>query len=287
MDRELVNKLVAEVVRRLAPKLGADGSRETILSVCTGCCGDVERAAEQMKNMVMTGFKLDLFFSETATDTYREIVLQLLDGLPQITMVDHPDWYRALNRADAVIVPVASMNTASKLSMLIADSVPSQLLLNAMTMVKPLFIARDGALSRQITSSNGSSVTGMTTPLMVALGERLAVIESYGAVLCDIAALSTTLELQLGEIQGVPQNMVSAGHIVSTVPGGGERTSQVMGSSRSIKHVKGRIIAASYVNLAAQGGYDLSYEPGGIITPMAKDLASQNGIRLIVRETTS
>lgn len=281
MDKELVNKLVVEVVRRLAPKLGADGSRETILSVCTGCCGDVERAAEQMKNLVMTGFKLDLFFSETVADTYRNIVLQLLDGLPQITMVGHPDWYRALNRAEAVIVPVASMNTISKLSMLIADSVHSQLLLNAMTMGKPLFIARDGALFRQITSNNGSSVMGMATPLMVALGERLAVIENYGAVLCDIEALSTTLELQLRETQGVPQNMVSA------APGGGKRTSQMMGSSRSIKHVKGRILAASHVNLAALGGYDLSYGPGGIITPMAKDLACQNGVRLIVRETTS
>ncbi|WP_319548968.1 flavoprotein [Desulfogranum marinum] len=275
MENDFINKLVIEVVSRLAQKMGADGSRQTILAVCTGCNGNVERAVDQLRHMVMKGFKLNLFFSANAGNTYRNTVENQLKGLPYVQTVNPGQWgqcHDEFNKAEGVVVPIASINTLSKLSMLMADTPHEHLLLNAVTIGKPLIIAGDGGLF-------GSRIR---KPLVDALGVRLASIQEYGAVVCEMRALAITLESCFDNQQNVdtqqtilPEQVLS-GPPVPNNPALSDRRS----SGKPKKHLKGRVVTASHINFAVQNGYDLVCADGVIVTPMAKDMAAQKGVKI-------
>ncbi len=274
MDDERIERLVVAVVERLARKLGADGGRERIVSVFSGCTADVENAAAQVRRLVMKGFNLNLLFSDAAEDSYRETALGMLEGFPNIGTVEPAGWYRELTRADAVIAPVASLNTVTRLSMLMADTPHTQLLLGAMTMGKPLIIARDGAFPAGMPLSGG-----MGENLRAALAERLALIGGFGAVLCDMNALGATLESRFKE-EIREEHEKRLPRQIPSIPSGPTGNPGGMGPGRPRRHLGGRVLSASHVNLAARGGYDLTYGAGGIVTPMARDLASRNGVAL-------
>lgn len=273
MDNELINRLVAKVILRLLPQMGADGSRGSIVVICTGCTGDVDDAVNQLRNLVIKGFKLKLKFSETARQTYREKVTQGLNGFPHISLLNSIHWFEEMKEAEAVIVPLVSVNTVSRIALLMADSEHTQLMLNAMAMGKPLVIAQETLLSNcHAKSSQNKTVNATDTKLQTAIKERLSTVQSFGAVVCEIRQLSKTLESLLGE-KDRDTNELCQSSEESQV------TIKVQKNGRVRKHINDQVITASHVRLAAQGGFDLSYDKGGIITPMAKDLAGSKGIR--------
>lgn len=279
MDNEFISRLVAKVVRRLATRLGADGSRGVIVCVFTGCSDGVDNAVTQMRNLIMKGFKLNLLFSENARQTYRKSIIQGLDGFPHVASVNSSSWYEDLNRADAVIAPITSLNTVSRLSMLMADSVHTQFMLNAMTMGKLLIISQSDILPQHLKGSKKSRRPfAKGASLLTALDERLANIENYGGVLCDISELSSTLLSYIGEKER-DESVIAQSKQVSELSHPSGNNSTIPSSTRT-KHVTEKVITASFINLAANGKYDLSFNTGVIITPMAKDLASRKGVTL-------
>lgn len=274
MEKDIINKLVIEVVSRLARKMGADGSRQTLLTVCTGCNGNVEGAVDQLRHLVMKGFKLNLFFSANAGNTYRDTVENQLKGFPYIQTVNPGEWgqcHDEFNKAEGVIVPLASMNTLSKLSMLMADTPHEHLLLNAITMGKPLIIAGDGGLLGP----------GIRKPLVDALGARLTSIAQYGAVICEMTALGITLESCFENDMSVTQQGILPEQVLSCPPVPNKPSlSDRSSSGKPRKRLKGRVLTASHINFAVQNGCDLVCEYGVVITPMAKDMAAQKGVKI-------
>lgn len=284
MDRILIDRLVAKVVRRLAVKLGADGNRGDIVCVFSGCNGNVENAVEQMRSLIMKGFKLKLLFSENARKTYSKNIILGLDGFPHITNVDPGNWYETLNDVDIVIAPIVSLNTVSKLSMLMADSVHTQVMLNATSMGIPLLISQTDILAGSTQVINTSRRQAIKRPgLFGAIEERLAVIESYGNILCDITELNRILEQTLGnnfgdKNRGEKENGVAEVDPESPTSPGRKSSEIVISKGRKIKHLTERVITGSCINLADRGGYDISFDSGAILTPTAKDLAAQKGV---------
>ena len=60
-------------------------------------------------------------------------------------MLEPATWLKALKKARAVAVPMLSLNTLSKLSMLLADNTATNIVLHALLMGKPVVAARNGA----------------------------------------------------------------------------------------------------------------------------------------------
>lgn len=271
MDSELINRLVLQVVGRIARKLGADGSRQNLLVVFTGCSGDVAGAVDIVKKLLMKGYRLPLFFSSTAGNSYRESVEKQLEGLPFIQTVNTGQWSQwtdELGCADGVLVPLVSVNTLSRLSLLMADAPHTHLLLNAITEGKPVVLV-----------SNTSTVSASPSRhLKEAMQQRLSTVEQYGAAVCESSQVISRFETYFPTSSNqTAQN--SLPELASAPPS--ESTTPLYSQdplTKPTRRLSGRVLTATAVTQAARGGYDLECEQGVIITPMAKDLVRLNRV---------
>lgn len=264
MKDEQVQRLVAEVIARLAVRLGADGRRGLLIGVCTGATVDLGQAAGQLRNLIWQGHRLRLCFSKAAEGLCGQVIEEQLAGLPHVARIDPAQWLKTLQEARAVVVPLLSVNTLSKLALLLADNLPTNLILHALFMGKPVIIARNGADRRQPGRRRLQFDKGNRT-LQGALLERLDTIGSYGCTLTDTGQLSATVTTLLGEsLAGKPQAKVS---------------SYIQDSSAPAAEYK--VVTAARVAHAHRQGENLRIAPGMLVTPLARELASRLGVDLL------
>ena len=70
MTREEVPGLVAEVVSRLAPRLGADGRRGRLVVAFSGATASLPETVGQCRLLVLDGYRLRLAFSPAAEQLF-------------------------------------------------------------------------------------------------------------------------------------------------------------------------------------------------------------------------
>ncbi len=261
MSEELIETLVAEVLQRLLPRLGANGERGTVIAVFTGATCAFSEAVRQVQSLVIQGFRVRLAFSEMAEHLYGELVRKQLAGFPFVDPIA-PRWLRPLTESRAVIVPLLSVNTLSKLSLLIADSVTSNLILHGLFLGKPVILAHNGVDPsdpgrRELGFDRGQSA------LTEAIRERMRTVAGYGCVLADVGELTAALEVALAEKEtGRPNNLAIPGRLLPALPN------------------KGKILTSADVVQAHQLGVELMLAQNAVVTPLARDLAARYGIRL-------
>ena len=83
-------------------------------------------------------------FSRGADTLYAKYLWGELEGFPHVMAFNEAEWLHNLKDAKAVVVPVLSLNTLSKLSLLLADNFTSNVLLHALFAGKPVVMARNG-----------------------------------------------------------------------------------------------------------------------------------------------
>lgn len=276
MDKAFINKLVIQVVSRIAKQLGADGSRQTVLIVCSGCGGNVEHAAELIKSLVMKGYRTPLFFSQTAGNSYRSVLEGQLAGLPFCETVNSgqwSEWTDELQAADALLVPLLSMNTLSRLALLMADAPHTHLLLNALTQGKPVVIIRD----------NGLLPSAAPSLLVQEATQRLKTVEQCGARVSNLNQGVRAVDKVFGaagqqqKVHTLPEKAPADVHGATL-----SVTSDITGEKPARMH-PGRVLTGVAVSHAAQAGYDLVCEQGVVITPTAKDLLTQKRVQVLMR----
>ncbi len=260
MNEAQVQHLVAEVIARLAARLGADGRHGLLVGVCTGATVELEQAIGQLGNLLWQGYRLRLAFTRAAEGLYGELVRERLAGLPHVERLDARQWLPALQEARAVVVPLLSVNTLSKLSLLLADNLPTNLILHALFMGKPVIVARDGADPlvsgrRELGFHKGNQT------LQAALTERLATLSSYGCTLTSAGELSATVTALLG-------------CFASTTP-------QTYVCKPPAQAAAGKVVTAGQVALAHRQGTNLRVARRGLVTPLARELASRLGVDLL------
>ena len=145
MSEEQIQGLVARVIQRLAERLGALGDKGRVVVVFTAASVEFREAIQQVRNLIMDGFRVQLVFSPAAEHLISRPVREQLDIFPYVSMVEPATWLSVLKDARAVVVPLLSLNTLSKLSMVIADNTATNIILHALLMGKPVVIARNGA----------------------------------------------------------------------------------------------------------------------------------------------
>jgi len=268
MDRHLISKLAVEVIKKLVLRFAGDGRKGGLLAVFSGVNANIESLSDQLMKFILSGYRLDLLFSETASETYKKTVVRALDGFPNVRILKDSEIYAALNTAEAVIAPVVGIDTLSQLSLLVADTPHSQLLLNAITMGKPVIIALDDVLSNTKLMSCG---------LTEALDTRLKTIESYGAITCALTEMGTLVDSQI-ILHRKSSDLV-------TLDNKQWGTTHDVQAGKPCRYITDKVLTASHVNSAFLEGFDLRHGPDVIVTPMARDLARQKFVDLSVKSS--
>lgn len=264
MNDQLVKEIVARVIGRVAMQVGANGSRGTIVAIFSGATVGLTEGFHQIRLLLLDGFRVKLILSDAAADLYGPLLMSQLDGFPHWQLLEADNWFAALTQSQAVIVPSLSINTLSKLSLLIADNLVTNLTMHSLLLNKPLILARNGAdPDKRRQAGMGAE---QTPALKQAIHERMQTIESYGARLVDVMHLRDTINSCL-DSQGKKSVKTS--------------TQKRLPTNRAVISVQGRMVTAGHVRKAHQMDADLKLAPGVMTTPLAMDLASQYGVNLI------
>ena len=70
---EQIRQVVAEVLKRLLPQIGADAERGTVIAVFCGATLDYDGAVQQIRSLVLQGYRVQILFSHRAEVLYGNI----------------------------------------------------------------------------------------------------------------------------------------------------------------------------------------------------------------------
>ncbi|MDR3554551.1 MAG: flavoprotein [Syntrophobacteraceae bacterium] len=261
MDDELVRKLASEVIRRLVSRQG--GGRGTLVLVFTGATIGFNKAVEQVRGLAFDGWRLSLVLSEAAENIYGRALSEQMADLPLISRVQPGKWLPLLVEAKAVVVPLMSVNTLSKIAMLTADTTAGNVILHALFMGKKVIAARDGADP----AGKGRKTVGLnrgSPALQRALAERLMMVEEFGCLLVESADLRNTVNCAL---------------LTDNAPA--ERESIAKGPERPLVSCPGSVVTAADIRHAQSLGADLQLSRASRVTPLARELAVRYGVGLV------
>jgi len=266
MNDEHVQEIVFEVISRLAARLGADGSRGTVIVVFTGATVAFGEAIQQVRVLILDGYRIQLVFSQAAEQLFARAVTDELRGFPHVNSMEPIKWLSALKETCAVVVPLLSVNTVSKLSMLIADNLATNLILHALFIGKTVVASQNGADP----TGRGREELGFaqgTPALRDALTQRLRTLTDYGCHLTDVKGLRDSLNSIISESKGP----------IAVPP------DQTSNSPHSTFSHSEKMVTATDIRWAYRLGENLNISPGTLITPLARDLAIQYGVALLER----
>jgi len=263
MNDKQVQQIVAEVLKRLAVHMGASGERGDVIVVFTGATAGFMEAIQQVRSLVVKGFRARLVFSRAAELLCGPVIWRELEGFPQIMAFDDSKWLSNLKSAKAVVVPLLSVDTLSKLSLLIADNLASNLLLHALFTGAPLILAQNG-----VDPSDQGRVElhfDQCGPVLAsAIRERMEVVRSYGCEVVDVSRLSLAVDAALQRkpaIAGISRKANGA-------------------AKPAIAVQPGKIITAADVLQAQHLGVPIRLRDSSVVTPLARELALKHGVSL-------
>ena len=268
IEEKELQRLVAEVISRLIARLGAHGRRGTLIAVFTGATVGFQGAVQLVRNLILDGFRMQLAFSPAAERLYGQVVRDQLAGFPHLEAVPESGWLLALKKADVVVVPLLSVNSLSKLALLIADNLSSNVLLHALFTGKVVVAATNGVDP----DGSGRAEMGFTreaSGLRAALRQRLQTVADYGCRLADIS-----------EVRGIVAS-VTAGNAGAPQTYGEPPASRVPEALAS----EGRLITAGDIRRAHHLGQGVRLAGRALITPLARELAARYGVDILEHES--
>lgn len=247
-ENALVEKIVAEVLRRLA----ARGKRALAL-FCGGTIGAPEGLAE-VKKLQNAGFTVRAVLTPRAEWILgRDWLRRELGDIEIVTEADRKAPSALLKDTDLTLVPVFTLNTAAKVAHGIADTLVATLIMDSLLTGRPVFAARDACdPANPMRAKLGMDKAAPAyRALLTGNLERLA---EFGVRLIGVTELAATV---LGETR--PKEVVP--ETVSTT-------------------FTGRVL--SRTDVATFEGSVLKVSAGTLVTPLARDLARERGIEIVV-----
>ncbi|MBM9615115.1 hypothetical protein JWJ90_12585 [Desulfobulbus rhabdoformis] len=265
-NEQQIEQLVTEIFRRLALRLGGDGHRGPLLTLFSGATVGLPQAIEQLRWCSLQGFCQQLCFSAAAEAIYGKKVREQLQGFPNISELDEANWLGALTEAKAVLVPMLSLNTASKVALLVADSMPSNLILHGISLGKPVVAASNGADPSGFHWARRAEKLPVAPAFTQAIQERLQTLHDYGCLLTDVATLgSALLKTTSPESDAVPPPRPS--EPIAPTP-----TTPVQ--------ISGHLVSTGHIRQAHRLGVDILLRHDSVVTPLAKEMAASLGVKL-------
>ena len=96
MSDERIQQVVVEVLKRLLPHIGATGDRGSVIVVFTGATIGYNEAIEQVRALIMNGYRVQLVFSRGAEVLYAKFLWDQLEGFPYVTPMEESKWLHTL-----------------------------------------------------------------------------------------------------------------------------------------------------------------------------------------------
>ena len=262
---EPIKSWVAEIINRIAKRLGATGVRGELLVVFSGATVGLDEAVNQVRRLILDGYRIRTAFSDNAQNLIGPLIDDQLLGFPFVRKLLGSDWYSALSETRAVVVPALSLNTAAKVSSLIGDTLPTTIMLHAMAASKPLIVAVNGA-DPDNRHWRGSD-PGTAPAFRRAAHLHLKTLEDYGCRLTDVNRLRAEVNRLFFVSKPHPPTLA--------------QTDAPNGTANQVLNVGQRIVTAAHICQARNRGMALRFAKGAIVTPLARDMAMSAGVKLI------
>ncbi len=257
-DEELVRRVVAEVLRRLGHPVQAPD----ILVLLTGGTIGWPRAREGLRALAAEGITFRMACSRAAARIHkREELLELCPSGYIVQEDGEQGAWHLLQEIRGVLVPVLTRKTAARVAMLDFAGLIPNLILEALMRGLPVVAARDAADPDH--PEWRSVLGGEAHPgLAAALRENLRRVEALGVRLVAAADLGAAAR----ETLGLGRAAALKAHHPSAAP------------------VARGVITAAEILAAAREGREIRLGPGVLVTPLARDVATEHGVRLLETE---
>lgn len=171
MDESLIKKITQETIERMKNRRA---SIKKVLLIVMGGDREVDESLNQVKNIAGTGLELNAYLTKAAQRIIGTEKIRAC-GISRI-ISDNELWDRnIIDSIDAVIVPVLTLNGASKIANMVADNPVSNIILLAFRHGKKVIIAKDAIICC------GAPEPPAVSAYMRKINEILNMISSYGA----------------------------------------------------------------------------------------------------------
>jgi len=273
MSPELLSELVQRVLYLIAQRLNEQKQQdEYVVAVFTGATAGFKEALSGLEQLMMSGIQVRIVLSDSAQCIYGNRIQERLLPWPTASLMDGESWFCDLKAAKGVVVPMLSVSALSKVCGLIADTLTTNLILQALFMGKPVVAAINGCEPGNSDRKTLGLDSG-TQALQRALGEQLIRLSDYG---CNLVRSS-----DLGRVCGRLVNEKSEKDDLSINPENKIISLQEIPEATNGGPLIATLVDAGLVRRALREKIVISIGARGVITPLALELAQVQGLQII------
>jgi len=270
LSPELLSELVQRVLYLIAQRMSeGNNENEYVLVVFTGATAGFVQAFSAVEHLMLSGLQVRIVLSDSAREIYGDKIEERLLSWPTASLMTGETWFCDLKAARGVVVPMLSVSALSKISGLMADSLPTNLILQALFMGKPVVAAIDGCQPGNEDRMQLGLDSG-TPALQKALGERLIRLNDYGCNLVKTSDLGWVAGCLLG-------NSVETNTKKEAITPAGI---QIIGDEHA-GPLTAKMVDTALVRRAIREKKAIQLGASGVITPLALELAQQQGLQII------
>jgi hypothetical protein len=266
--KPIIDIITREVLKRLKDRMEREKKRkEKLLLVFTGGTGNLDMVLSQLKAFSHKYHFLAIFTPAAEKAIGRERVRQDVE----FEEVSGENLYDALSKADTVIFPTLTQNTAVKAAIGIRDSLASETLACGLLLKKKVIAVTDSIPLRSMPAAYGRMV-----------GEILKRLEQLGVTISKAEELSA--EPHYIKDGTSTKTVVNTFEPKDDIPLKAEepvKSSEKPAQIRAFVFEEKTPVTAEVIYKVASEGYDkIILTPKTIVTPMAKDTAKDKQIIL-------
>ena len=268
MQKEVISNIVREVLNEKglleSPSRGSVKNRirrpravPAVLSVFHAGVRKLEQALEQVRAIEKIAGRSSVFTVNSARSWVCGADVKEKAGIRCILDTVKPEGLeKALLKSDILVLPTFCFKTAAKVSRLISDDQESAIVISALVQGKKILAANDGFTICDLLLNEG---------IRNEMDRILAKLESFGMIFCETDQLCATF-----------QKLVNEG--VKTGPP--VKRNPATGTAPPAR----KLVTAKDIHTAVDAGRGpIMLAPGGIMTPLARDLAKEYAIKIIKR----
>ena len=269
MQREVISNIVREVLREkglldspsdkpVKNRVKRPRLSPAVLSVFHAGVRKLEQALEQVRQIEKIAGRSSVFTVNSARSWVCGADVKEKAGTRCILDTVKPEGLeKALLKSDVLVLPTFCFKTAAKAAHLISDDQESAIVFAALVQGKKVLAAQDGFGICDVLLNKG---------IRDEMNRILAKLESFGMIFCETEQLCATFKKVVveGNKTGSPSKENSS---TGTTP------------------AACKLVTAKDIQMAVNGGRDpIMLAPGGIVTPLAKDLANEYAVKIIKGE---
>jgi hypothetical protein len=266
MQKEDIRNLVREVLKEkgllnspaekpVKNRVQRPRSAPAVLNVFHAGVRKLEEALEQVRQIEKIAGRSSVFTVNSARSWVCGADVKEKAGIRCILDTVKPEGLeKALLKSDILVLPTFCFKTAAKVSRLISDDQESAIVISALVQGKKILAANDGFTVCDLLLNEG---------IRDEMDRILAKLEGFGMFFCETGQLCTTF-----------QKIVDGGKKIEPLP---KKTPSAARTPATCK-----LVTAKDIQLAVDGSRGvIELAPGGIITPLARDLAKEYAIKII------